>query len=201
MIGRLRGELLETANGLITVEVGGVGYEISVPESVWMQLPKVGEPVDLRTRQVFREDGVTLYGFTNNWQRRLFDMLTGVKGCGPKIALSLIGQLGEEPLAAAILSQDAKALARANGVGPRLGERIILELKEKIAEENLGRMIERTESEFGAVVAMDSSDEIVEALIGLGYKRFVAETAARDARTKGGTVEEQLVDAIRTLRK
>ena len=200
MIGRLRGELLETSNGLITVEVGGVGYEVSVPESVWMQLPKVGEPVDLRTRQVFREDGVTLYGFTNNWQRRLFDLLTGVKGCGPKTALSLIGQLGEEPLAAAILSQDAKALARANGVGPRLGERIILELKEKIAEENLGRMIERSESEYAAV-AIDPSDEIVEALIGLGYKRFVAETAARDARTKGGSVEEQLVDAIRTLRK
>lgn len=200
MIGRLRGVLLETANGLVTVDVGGVGYEVSVPESVWMQLPKVGEPVDLRTRQVFREDSVTLYGFTNNWQRRLFDLLTGVKGCGPKSALSLIGQLGEEPLAAAILSQDAKALARAQGVGPRLGERIILELKEKIAEENLGRMIERTESEYAAV-AVDSSDEIVEALISLGYKRFVAETAARDARHKGGSVEEQLVDAIRTLRK
>ena len=201
MIGRLRGELLEASNGFILVDVGGVGYEVSVPESVAMQLPTVGEPVDLRTRQVFREDGVTLYGFTNTWQRRLFDLLTGVKGCGPKIALSLIGQLGEEPLAAAILAQDAKSLARAQGVGPRLGERIILELREKIAEENVGRMIERAESEYGAVVSIDSSDEIVDALIGLGYKRFVAENAARDAKSKGGTVEEQLVDAIRTLRK
>jgi Holliday junction DNA helicase RuvA len=199
MIGRLRGEVLEVASGLVTVEVCGVGYEVAVPESVLIQLPGVGEPVELRTRQVFREDGVTLYGFANARQRRLFDLLTEVKGCGPKIALSLIGQLGEESVSSSILSQDARSLSRATGVGPKLAERIILELKSKVAEENLGRAMDEAQAGRNAVVSIDSGDELVDALVSLGYKRFVAETAAKDARQQASTVQDQLVVAIRSL--
>ncbi len=125
MIGRLRGTLLETEGGMVTVECAGVGYEVLVPDSVLVQLPPNGSEVELRIRQIFREDGVTLYGFQESFQRRLFDQLLSVKGCGPKIGLALIGQLGEHGVAASILAQDARALARANGVGPRLAERII----------------------------------------------------------------------------
>lgn len=198
MIGRLRGELIETSGGMVTVDVGGVGYEVSVPESVWVQLPPIGEMVELRTRQVFREDGVTLYGFLNAWQRRLFDLLTEVKGCGPKIALSLIGQLGEDSVASAIASQDARALARAQGVGPRLGERIILELKDKLVEENLARMVDQARAPR-ATPGSGPSDELVDALIGLGYRRLEAEAAARQARDESETVEGQLKAALRSL--
>lgn len=198
MIGRLRGELVETSGGLVTVDVGGVGYEVSVPDSVWLQLPPIGEPVELRTRQVFREDGVTLYGFLNAWQRRLFDLLTDVKGCGPKIALSLIGQLGEESVASSIVSQDAKALARAQGVGPRLAERIILELKDKIVEENLSRMVDQATAPRAAI-SNGKADELVDALIALGYRRLEAETAARQARNEAESVEDQLKAALRSL--
>ena len=113
MIGRIRGELLEMEGGLAIVECCGVGYEVLVPESVALQLPHPGEYVDLRIRQVFREDGVTLYGFTEPFQRRLFDLLLSVKGCGPKIGLALIGQLGEQSVAGAIMAKDARALSRA----------------------------------------------------------------------------------------
>src|SRR6185436_10155733 len=108
----------------------------------------------------------TLYGFLNAWQRRLFDLLTDVKGCGPKISLALIGQLGEETVASSIVAQDSRALARATGVGPRLAERIILELKDKIVEENLARMVDQATAPR-AVIANGKTDELVDALIAL----------------------------------
>src|SRR5687767_557753 len=132
MIGRIRGELLEVEGGMAIVEACGVGYEVLLPDSVVVQLPQPGEAVDLRIRQVVREDSVTLYGFLDRFQRRLFDLLMEVKGCGPRIALALIGQLGEDEVANAIIVQDPRILARATGVGPKLAERIILELRSKM---------------------------------------------------------------------
>lgn len=194
MIGRLRGTVLETSGNLVTVDVGGVGYEVLVPDSVLIHVGREGASVDLRIRQVFREDGVTLYGFSEASQRRLFDMLMDVKGCGPKIGLALLGQLGEETVAAAIAGQDARQLARASGVGPRLAERIILELKDKISEEVL--LLRAT----GTKAKVPAADEVVEALMALGYRRAEAEAAADAAGTEG-SVEERIRAALRVLGK
>lgn len=197
MIGRLRGELLDVGAGFVVVDAGGVGYEVLVPESVIVQMPAIGDFVDLTVRQVFREDGVTLYGFLEAFQRRMFDLLTEVKGCGPKIGLSLVGRLGADAIATAILAQDSRTLTAAPGVGPRLAERIILELKDKVQEESLTRKI------AGAVrpkaVVSTEADDLVEVLLTLGYKRMEAEAAARDARQQVGTMEEQLKYALRIL--
>lgn len=195
MIGRLRGTVLEAAGNLVTVDVGGVGYEVLVPDSVLVHVGREGASVDLRIRQVFREDGVTLYGFSEASQRRLFDLLMEVKGCGPKIGLALLGQLGEETVTAAIAGQDARQLARATGVGARLAERIILELKDKISEEVL---LSRATSTTVRPTA--PSDEVVEALMALGYRRIEAENAAASAGTEG-SVEERIRAALRTLGK
>lgn len=195
MIGRLRGTVLETAGNLVTVDVGGVGYEVLVPDSVLVHVGREGASVDLRIRQVFREDGVTLYGFSEASQRRLFDLLMEVKGCGPKIGLALLGQLGEETVTAAIAGQDARQLARATGVGARLAERIILELKDKISEEVL---LSRATSTTVRPTA--PSDEVVEALMALGYRRIEAENAAASAGTEG-SVEERIRAALRALGK
>lgn len=199
MIGRLRGELLEIQGNTVTVDCGGVGYEVAVPESVLVQLPEIGAGIDLRIRQVFREDGVSLYGFLDAFQRRLFDLLTEVKGCGPKIGLALIGQLGEHSVAASILSGDAKSLARATGVGPRLAERIILELKEKVAEESTMQRIATAVGNRAAVRAELPADELVEALMALGYRRQEAENAANEASTQADSVEDRLKLALRSL--
>jgi holliday junction DNA helicase RuvA len=200
MIGRLRGELLEVTGNMVVVDVGGVGYEVLVPDSVMLQMPQPGEKIDLRIRQVIREDAHTLYGFLEPFQRRLFDLLTDVKGCGPKSGLSLIGQLGEDAVAGAILAGDARVLARASGVGPRLAERIILELKEKIAEESFLKKVEG--SAAGKVrTPAQPEDELVDALLALGYRRQEAESAANEARDKGDTVEEQLKIALRGLQR
>lgn len=195
MIGRLRGTLLETTGNLVTVDVQGVGYEVLVPDHVLVGLGGLGGAVDLRIRQVFREDGVTLYGFGEASQRRLFDLLMEVKGCGPKIGLALLGQLGEDTVTAAIAGQDARQLARATGVGPRLAERIILELKDKIAAEAL--LIRAGTSTTSRVAP---ADEVVEALLALGYRRMEAESAAESSRDAGG-VEDQIRAALRVLGK
>lgn len=191
--------MVETEGNLVLVDCAGVGYEVFVPESVLVQLPAKESEVIILTRQIFREDGVTLYGFLDSFQRRLFDLLMTVKGCGPKVALSLLGVLGEDAVSGAIQSQDARALARAPGVGARLAERIILELREKIGEEQFAR---RVLASGAASRKPDApADELVDALLALGYRRTEAEAAAADARAQAEEVEEQLRHALRTLKK
>lgn len=198
MIGRLRGTLADMEGSLVLVECAGVGYEVLVPDSVLVHMPPLQNEVTLLIRQVFREDGVSLYGFLEPFQRRLFDLLVTVKGCGPKVGLSLIGSLGEDAVAGGIQAQDARALARAPGVGPRLAERIILELREKIGEEQFARR-----AMAAAVVRTQPgpTDELVDALLALGYRRNEAESAAQNARESADGVEEQLRHALRTLKK
>ncbi len=198
MIGRLRGELIGTEGALVTVEVGGVGYEVLVPEVVLIQLPQAGEEVILLTRQIVREDSTTLYGFIESFQRRLFDLLLSVNGCGPKVALALLGQVGEDTIAATILAQDPKPLTRATGVGAKLAERIILELKNKIQEEALLRKIETTQVRPKRA---EPADELVEALLALGYRRQEAEGAANTAKETGGNIQDQLKQALQLLKR
>ena len=183
---------------MVVVDAGGVGYEVLLPEAVIVQLPVIGERVDLLIRQIFREDGVSLYGFLLPFQRRLFDLLLSVKGCGPKVGLALIGQVGEDSVAAAILAQDSKVLVRATGVGARLGERIILELKDKIQEESFLR---RIEAAAPVKKKAQPTDELVDALLGLGYRRSEAETAAHDARAQADDVQDQIKIALRLLQR
>jgi Holliday junction DNA helicase RuvA len=196
MIGRLRGELLELEGSLAVVEAGGVGYEVALPDHVLARLPGIGAEVSLLIRQIFREDGVSLYGFMEPFQRRLFDLLLGVKGCGPKVAMSLIGQVGEESVANAIVNQDGRALTRASGVGARLAERIILELKDKIQEEQFIRKVEAAQP---APKKVAPPSELVDALLTLGYRRAEAEQAAGRALETESEVEDQLRHALRIL--
>lgn len=195
MIGRLRGELVEVDGATALIDVSGVGYEVSMPESMLVQLPAPGETVEVMIRQIFREDGVSLYGFNTAFQRRLFDLLLTVKACGPKVGLSLLG-LGEETVAGSILAQDARSLSRATGVGPRLAERIILELKEKIAEESFQR---RVAAAVGSQAVRKPSNELVDALLALGYRRQEAEAAAAGAQGQADSVQDQLKIALREL--
>jgi len=194
MIGRLRGELVSVEAGLAVVDCGGVGYEVSVPESVLVQMPSPGEEVTLLIRQIVREDALSLFGFLTAFQRRLFDLLLGVNGCGPKAATALLGQLGEDAVATAIVTQDAKMLMRATGVGAKLAERMILELKDKMPQESLLRKVE-----IATKAPLRSADEVVDALLALGYRRAEAEAAAE--KSDGASVEDRLRAALQVLRR
>jgi Holliday junction DNA helicase RuvA len=196
VIGRLRGEVLEIEGSLAVIDVMGVGYEVMMPDVVLAQLGP-GQTVNLLTRQIFREDGVSLYGFLSAFQRRLFDLLLTVKGCGPKVGLALLGQLGEDTVASAILAQDAKILSRASGVGPRLAERIALELRDKIQEEAFLRRIETATPKRKA----PAEDELVDALTSLGYRKSEIDNIASLAREAGDDVQDQIRAALRFLKK
>jgi Holliday junction DNA helicase RuvA len=194
MIVRLRGTLLEAGEGRMVVDCGGVGYEAHVPESVLSQSPGLGETVDLFVRQIVREDDISLYGFLNHASRRLFDQLREVKGCGAKTSLSVLGTLGEGPAAAAIAAQDARKLTAAPGVGPRLAERIILELKDKVADPG-------HQAKAAPAAKAPPKDELVEALMALGYRRGEAEAAGDEARKESGDLDAQIRAALRRLQK
>lgn len=196
MIGRLRGLLVEVEGALALIDVMGVGYEVSLPDQVVVQLPAPGSEVTLLIRQIFREDGVSLYGFAEPFQRRLFDLLLGVKGCGPKVGLALIGQVGAETVASAIVGGDPRSLTRATGVGARLAERIILELKDKMPEELIRERIEAAQTPKRRTL---ETDELVDTLVNLGYRRSDAEPAAAKGKESGGEFEEQLKHALRLL--
>ncbi len=196
MIVRLRGELLEVGASRVVVDCHGVGYEVLIAESSISFLPLVGERADLYTRQIIREDTQFLVGFLSNSDRRLFDLLTEVKGCGAKISLQVISDLGTETTLQAIATEDPRTLAKATGVGPRLAERIIVELKEKVRQETFNRKL------TSAVVVgrpAPPDDEIVEALLALGYKRSEAESALSTVSDLGASVEERLRLALKTL--
>ena len=200
MIGRLRGTLLEVSGGMALVDVGGVGYEVALPESVSLRLPGIGETVELIVRQVVREDSWTLYGFLDPFERRMFDLLLDVKGCGPRIALALIGQVGVEAAATAIVAGDGKALTQANGVGARLGERIVLELRDKVADDQFA--VKVASADRPPNTGRPKPDEpLVEALLALGYRRNEAESAAArvTAASPDDALEDQLKSAIRSL--
>lgn len=203
MIARLRGLVLEKGNGQVLLEVAGVGYEVFAPESTLARLPDPGHEAIVLIRQIFREDGSYLYGFTEKFERRLFDLLTEVKGCGPKTALAILSILGADGAATAIATQDAKLLARANGVGPRLAERILLELKTKIADEQFMARIDKAAVSLatGGVVESSESSELLDALQTLGYRRQEAERAIELIAEADLPIEEQLREALRHLRK
>jgi Holliday junction DNA helicase RuvA len=192
MIARMRGEVIEVGAGRVVVDAAGVGYEVLVPESVLLAIGHLGQDVDLRIRQVFREDGQFLFGFLNAEQRRLFDLLTEVKGCGPKISLAAISTLGENGVVSAIATADMRMLARTPGIGLKLAERIVVELRDKVAELAL---VQRA-----AVTLRDiPEDEVVDALLALGYRRQEAEGAASEARREAESVEDQVRAALRRL--
>jgi len=195
MIARLRGEVIENNGSSVVVECHGVGYEVQVPATVAFQL-LVGEPVDVYVRHVVREDDQTLYGFINSDQRRVFDLLREVKGCGPKISLAVLSALGGAGTLDAILVQDVKGLTRVSGIGPRLAERIIVELKDKVPAIEIDRKLAAVTPRG---VRERATDEIVDALVALGYRRNDAEAAASEAKEQSDTVADQLKIALRSL--
>jgi Holliday junction DNA helicase RuvA len=192
MIGRLVGSVVEVEGNLVLLDVQGVGYEVTVPDSCLPKLPP-NSPATLYTRQIFREDGVSLCGFLERKDRHVFDLLLDVKGCGPKVAQALVGQVGTEEVLDAIFVNDPKTLARANGVGQRLAERIILELKPKLDQLKVvltGKIVQTP------VISADT--ELVEALIALGYRRPDAESAALKTSITDNT-ETRLKVALKLL--
>jgi len=164
MIGSLRGRIASKSPPQLTVEVGGLGYELEAPMSTFFHLPALGEEVRLLTHLVVREDAHVLYGFATEEERRLFRSLIRVSGVGPKIALALLSGLSVTAFAECVVREDVSALTRVPGVGRKTAERLIVEMRDRVAAP--GTAADAT----APAPAASAEGEAYGALVALGYR-------------------------------
>lgn len=178
MIGRLRGELAILGAEVVLLDVGGVGYELTVPLSTTAVLERsgIGATVELFVHTHVREDALILFGFATGLERRVFEKLITVSGVGPKVARAVLSGLATDRLIAAIASGDAAVLATIPGIGKKTAERLVLELKDVVA----GLAPATAPSTATRTEAGDA--DLVGALVNLGYKAPLAERAVAESR-------------------
>lgn len=170
MIGRLVGTLLDKTPPGVLVDVGGVGYDLDVPMSTFYALPAVGERVVLLTHLAVREDAHQLYGFLTARERDAFRALIRISGVGARTALAVLSGLSADELAQAVARQDAARLTTVPGIGKKTAERLLLELKDRLAP---------TLGGAGSAPAADGSADVLRALVALGYSEKEAAAACR----------------------
>lgn len=202
MISYIKGLLAEKTEDSVVVETQGIGYQIFVPVSALSKLPAAGETVKIYTFLNVREDALNLYGFLSRQDLNMFRQLIGVTGVGPKSALGILSVLEPDALRIAVLSSDAKAIARAPGIGVKTAQRIILDLKDKVKAEDIlspfGDSLKAVPADSGA--SSGPEKEAVEALVALGYSSGEAAGAVKKVSvTENMTVEEVLKKALRHL--
>ncbi len=191
MIGLLKGRLAAKHPPQVLVEVGGVGYEVDVPMSTFYNLPAAGEAVTLHTHLVVREDAHVLYGFATQEERAAFRELIRISGIGARTALSVLSGLSVAELAQAVALQEAARLTRVPGIGKKTAERLLLELKGKLAEPLAGVPEAR---------AAGTTADILNALVALGYSEKEALGAIKGL-APGVSVAEGIRAALKALAK
>ena len=177
MIATLSGKLKLRDAGRVIVETGGVGYEVFIPLGTYYRMPSSGLPVELEIRQVVREDAITLYGFATPAEKHAFDLLMGVQHVGPKLALAVLSVLSPEDLASAITHEDVERIDAVPGVGAKVAERIVRELRDKIGALSLVPAPSAATAGNGHGAAGGILDDALSALVNLGYKPAEAKRA------------------------
>ncbi|MBC7924788.1 MAG: Holliday junction branch migration protein RuvA [Bryobacteraceae bacterium] len=185
MISFLRGSLLEKTPASVILDVGGVGYELSISVPTYTHLPDPGVEVRLRVHTHVREDALSLFGFLTAEEKTLFEKLISVSGIGPKLAMAVLSGLSSGDLVTAIRGGQTDRLVRIPGVGKKTADRIVLELRDKL--EGMGGVV--TPSAPKAVVLSELETDVLSALINLGCQRPAAEVAIRKASTAGAGPE------------
>src|SRR5215471_1858035 len=171
MIATLSGKLKLREPGRLIVATGGVGYEVFVPLSTYYRMPSVGAEVELEIRQVVREDALLLYGFASSAEKQAFDLLMGIQHVGPKLALAILSVLAPKDLVTAISHEDVERIDAVPGVGAKVAERIVRELRDKVGQLNLTEPARfNGGSTNGHVRGGSLIDDAMSALINLGYK-------------------------------
>jgi Holliday junction DNA helicase RuvA len=198
VIAHLRGRILEKQPTRIVVDVGGVGYDVAVPLSTFYGLGEPGTDVALRVHTHVREDALALYGFATALELDLFNRLIGISGIGPKLALAVLSGIEPPDLVGAIERGDIARLTAIPGVGKKTSERIVLELKDRLPRAHA------VEAPGGAVAGAGLRDDLLSALMNLGYHRPLAEKAVEAAlKTIGRDAgfERTLKQALREVAK
>ena len=181
MIAHLRGTLLEKHPNAIIVDVSGVGYEVTIPVSVYSSLPEKGQTVQLHIHTHVREDALTLFGFLSPGDKAMFEKLIGVSGIGPKLAVTALSGLSTTDLVSAIRSGSVEQLVRIPGVGKKTAERMVLELRDKL---DLLGLPARSEAAAAPKSSFSANEEdVISALMNFGANRASAEAAVTKARS------------------
>ena len=178
MIYCLTGKIVKKSMSAVVLSCGGVGYYAQCPASVAGALPGVGQETTLYTVMSVTENDVSLYGFATEEQQACFEMLTAVSGVGPKVGLAILSVMEPQRVALAISAGDHKAFKAANGVGPKLAQRIVLELKDKVAKGFVdGISLEDVAGAASGEPATQSASQAIAALVSLGYSQSEAALA------------------------
>ncbi len=192
MIAKISGTLAHKVPGEVIVDVGGVGYHLYIPLNVFYRLPEVGEPVSLYVHTHLREDALQLFGFLEQGEKQVFLLLNNVAGIGPKLAINILSGIPADDLAQALKEGDQLRLVSIPGVGKKLAERMVVELRDKF----LTLRTEETGQGDGPQLMQDA----VSALVNLGYRRPDAEKSVREITQRGERpLPEVLKEALRRL--
>jgi len=182
VIAFLEGRVVERGGDRVVISVGGTGYEVLAPTSTLSKLPPVGRTTRVSTRLIVREDQMILYGFSTSEERRLFDLLVGVNGVGPKVALAFLSALAPDAFRRAVIAGDVAALTIVPGVGRKVAQRVVLDLKDRLGGD----------AEV-AVVAEGPLADVRDALLSLGLSSQEASEAMAGMSPNGGTSVEDLL--------
>jgi len=177
MIARLTGTVAYIEANVVILDVNGVGYKVSVPVTTLDHIGKPGSTVALEIHTTVREDDISLYGFSNIEQRKAFELLISVSGIGPKVALSILSAMDVQTLAEAVTGDDTKTLVRVPGLGLKTAQKLILEIKDKMASFAVERRADRSQLLSRRPSQDMVLDDVVEGLIGLGFNRNEARRA------------------------
>lgn len=197
MIALLRGTLAYKSSDHVIIDVGGVGYRLFIPLSTFYSIPESGE-VALFTYTHVREDALLLYGFLTMEEKELFATLIGISGIGPKLAVNILSHIPAKDLKRAIAGGDIKRLSSLPGIGKKTAERLVLELKDKVGP--LHDLPEADDSKFGGTAAGDLVNDVISALVNLGYKENQARKVLESMELAPDlTMEAALKGALKVL--
>lgn len=193
MIAHINGRLVEKTHTYVVIECGGVGYKLNISLNTFSKLPE-GEACKLFTEFIVREDAQLLYGFIDQSERRLFQLLVSVSGVGPATALLVLSSADADEIQQAILSENVAWFKGVKGIGPKSAQRIIIDLKDKISKENISS---------NNSIGLDNTvrEESLSALVNLGFNKNMADKAIQKimSANTNATVEEVIKSAIKAL--
>lgn len=197
MIGGLRGTVARKEPGRLLVDVGGVLYEVTISLQAFAVLPEAGADVEIDIITHVREDALQLFGFFDALERRLFEWLRSVSGVGPRLAMNILSGMPAAEIAMALRDADAGRLVKIPGVGKKVSERLVVELRDRAVEAGLG---EGPDAPIGPGGQSSGLDEAISALVNLGYKKPEAERILQSV-PDGLSLEETLREALRGFAK
>lgn len=193
MIAHLEGVLREKTPTRAVVMVGGVGYEVHVSLTTFGALPDAGKPVSLRVHTHVREDAIQLFGFHTDLERALFELLIRTSGVGPKLAQAVLSGMAPRDLVTALAREDLAALRAIPGIGSKTAQRILVDLRDRVAELAVGS----ADGACAIAPPPDAFEEVVSALANLGTPRARAERVAREVADEPGAAELPIEDWVR----